>query len=78
MIPPRETPNAKRALELAITAAFFKPGSAAHIATAFSTGGKKLHAADVQRIWSNAKASGELPDINRPKGGPRALTTEPA
>lgn len=61
----------KRALELAIINAFFLPGSAAHFATAFSTGKKKLSAADINRIWARAKESGELPKINRPHNGPK-------
>ena len=72
MIDTRDTPKAKRALELAIIGAFFQPNvSAATIAAAFSTGAKKLHAADVQRIWDAAKESGDLPRINRPTRGPR-------
>jgi hypothetical protein len=71
MIAPNEKPNAKRALELAITAAFFQPGSAAHVAQAFSTGSRKLHARDVKRIWDAAKEKGGLPKINRPPGGPK-------
>lgn len=68
---PDTTPRGKRALELAIIHAFFLPGSAAHVATAFSTGEKKLHAADIRRIWDAAKARGELPKLNRPAGGPK-------
>lgn len=71
MIEPRDTPNARRALELAIINAFFLPGTAAHVATAFSTGAKKLHAGDVTRIWAKAKERGELPKIDRPAGGPK-------
>lgn len=54
------SPQAKRALELAIIGAFFLPGSAAHVATAFSTATRRLHASDVQRIWEAAKARGDL------------------
>lgn len=68
---PDITPRGKRALELAIIHAFFLPGSAAHVATAFSTGARKLHAGDVRRIWDAAKETGELPKINRPPGGPK-------
>jgi len=70
MIDAPDTRQGKRALELAIIHAWFGPGSAAHIAQAFSTGAKTLHASDVQRIWDAAKQSGELPKINRPNGGP--------
>lgn len=77
MMPPRdtpkETPGSRRALELAIIGAFFQPNaSAATIAAAFSTGAKKLHAADVQRIWDAAKESGDLPKLKRPNRGPKA------
>lgn len=72
MIEPRDTPNARRALELAIIHAFFLPGSAAHVATAFSTGGRRLHADDVRRIWDKAKAKGDLPKLKRPANGPKA------
>ncbi|MET4341985.1 hypothetical protein [Bradyrhizobium sp. RT9a] len=65
------SPRGKRALDLAIIHAFFLPGSAAHVATAFSTGGRKLHAGDIRRIWDAAKERGELPKINRPAGGPK-------
>lgn len=68
---PDTTANGKRALELAIIHAFFLPGSAAHVAAAFSTGSKRLHASDIQRIWDAAKARGELPKISRPARGPR-------
>ncbi len=61
----------QRALQLAIEGAFFLPGSAAHIATVFSTGGRRLHADDVNRMWSEAKQAGRLPKLNRPKNGPR-------
>ena len=71
MIPTPETPQAKRALELAIINAFFLPGTAAHFATAFSTGTRKLSASDIHRIWDDAKASGDLPRLERPPGGPR-------
>lgn len=65
-------PNARRALELAIIGTFFQPNvSAATIAAAFSTGARKLHASDVQRIWDAAKERGDLPKINRPNRGPR-------
>ena len=68
---PDTSPRGKRALELAIIHAFFLPGSAAHVATAFSTGARKLHAGDIRRIWDAAKEKGELPKINRPAGGPK-------
>ncbi len=71
MIPTPETPQAKRALELAIINAFFLPGTAAHFATAFSTGTRKLSASDIYRIWEQAKASGDLPRLERPPGGPK-------
>jgi hypothetical protein len=71
---PDTTPNGKRALELAIINAFFLPGSAAHVATAFSTGARRLHAGDIRRIWDTAKEKGELPKINRPTGGPKDRT----
>lgn len=70
MIAAPDTKQGQGALRLAIEAAFFQTGSAAHIAQAFSTGGKTLHAADVQRIWDAAKDAGRIPKINRPKGGP--------
>lgn len=66
-----ESDQHKRALELAIINAFFLPGSAAHFATVFSTGAKKLSAGDVTRIWAKAKDNGELPKINRPHNGPK-------
>lgn len=69
--PQRKTRTAL-ALERAIEEAFFAPGSAAHIATAFSTGSRRLHAGDVQRIWRAAKAAGRLPPLQRPKRGPSA------
>ncbi|SDD93957.1 hypothetical protein SAMN05216337_101798 [Bradyrhizobium brasilense] len=71
MIEPADTPNARRALELAVINAFFLPGSAAHVATAFSTERKKLHAGDVARIWAKAKERGDLPNITRPAKGPK-------
>jgi len=72
MIAHKDTPTATRALELAIINAFFQPNaSAATIAAAFSTGAKKLHAADVQRIWDAAKEKGDLPKLNRPRRGPK-------
>lgn len=72
MISAPDTPKGKRALELAIINAFFQANaSAATIAAAFSTGARKLHASDVQRIWDAAKESGELPKINRPRRGPK-------
>jgi len=70
MIAAPDTEQARRALQLAIEAAFFQAGSAAHIAQAFSTGGKKLHAADINRIWDKAKEEGRLPKLNRPNRGP--------
>jgi hypothetical protein len=79
MIGTPDTPQGKRALELAIINAFFQPHiTAAQIAVAFSTGAKKLHAADVQRIWDAAKESGDLPKINRPSGGPKERKSERA
>lgn len=77
MIAAPDTRQGRRALELAIEAAFFLPGSATHFATAFSTGGRKLHAADVNRIWAKAKQANRLPKINRPHGGPRERTVIP-
>lgn len=60
-----------RSLDRAITNAFFLPGSAAHIALCFSTRTRKLTSSDVYRIWNEAKERGDLPHLNRPKGGPR-------
>lgn len=73
MIAAPDTKQGRAALRLAIEHAFFLPGSAAHIATAFSTGGKRLHASDVLKIWAEAKDADppRLPRINRPHGGPR-------
>ncbi len=71
MISAPDTPQAARALELAIIEAFFLPGTAAHFAVAFSTGTKKLHADDIYRIWDKAKEAGDLPKLERPAGGPR-------
>ncbi len=71
-----ETEQVKRSRELAIIHAFFLPGSAAQIAQAFSTDTRKLHAADVHRIWAEAKERGDLPKIDRPAGGPGA-TVQP-
>jgi hypothetical protein len=72
MIAHKDTPTARRALELAIINAFFQANaSAATIAAAFSTGAKRLHARDVQRIWDAAKESGDLPKLNRPNRGPK-------
>lgn len=65
-----DTDKGRRALELAVTHAFFTPGSAAQIAAALSTTARKLHAADVHRIWREAKARGELPRLDRPANGP--------
>lgn len=67
-----DSERGRRALELAVTAAFFHPGSAAQIASALSTKGRRLHAADVTRIWRKAKRSGALPKITRPANGPTA------
>ncbi|WP_439392370.1 hypothetical protein ACRQ5Q_22505 [Bradyrhizobium sp. PMVTL-01] len=64
------SPRGKRALELAVINAFFAPGSAARIAAALSTPVRKLHAADVNRIWAAAKERGDLPKIDRPAKGP--------
>lgn len=77
MIAAPDTKQGRDALRLAIEQAFFLPGSAAHIATAFSTGGKKLRAGDIHRIWAEAKAAEppRLPKINRPPGGPRDRET---
>lgn len=75
MIAVPDTKQGQDSLRLAIEAAFFQTGSAAHIASAFSTGGKKLHASDVQRIWDAAKERGDLPKLNRPNGGPGARKT---
>ncbi|MFZ5792345.1 MAG: hypothetical protein ACOY3L_16760 [Pseudomonadota bacterium] len=66
-----DSSTGKRALELAVTHAFFTPGSAAQIAAALSTKARKLHAADVRRIWRAAKERGELPKIVRPANGPQ-------
>lgn len=73
MIAAPDTKQGRDALRLAIEQAFFLPGSAAHIATAFSTGGRKLHASDVMKIWAEAKDADppRLPRINRPHGGPK-------
>jgi hypothetical protein len=71
MISTPDTPQGKRALDLAIINAFFLPGTAAHFATAFSTGTRKLSAADIYRIWDKAKEDGDLPRLNRPFGGPK-------
>lgn len=76
MIPHGITPQARRALELAIIAALWQPGSAAHIAVAFSTGSRKLHATDVQKIWEEAKEKGDLPKLNRPSIKARELRVE--
>lgn len=59
------------ALDRAIVEAFFLPGSAAHVALCFSTKTRKLSASDVYRIWNEAKERGDLPHLNRPRGGPR-------
>lgn len=64
----------QRALQLAIESAFFLPGTAARIATVFSTPRRRLHANDVNRIWADAKHAGRLPKLNRPKNGPRRDT----
>jgi hypothetical protein len=58
---------------LAVVAAFFRAGSAASVAALCSTRHRKLHAGDVQRIWNEAKAKGDLPKLRRPAGGPRAV-----
>lgn len=71
MIDTPDTKQGRDALRLAIENAFFLPGSAAHIATAFSTGARKLHASDIMKIWADAKEAGRLPKINRPHGGPK-------
>lgn len=78
MISAPDTKQGRRALEIAIEQAFFLPGSAAHFATVFSTGAKKLHATDVRKIWDAAKERGDLPKINRPHGGPKDLKRVPA
>ena len=71
MITTPDTPKGKRSLELAIIAAFWLPGSAAHFATAFSTVTRKLKAADIYKIWDKAKINGDLPRLERPAGGPK-------
>lgn len=71
MIDTPDTKQGRDALRLAIENAFFLPGSAAHIATAFSTGARKLHASDIMKIRAEAKEAGRLPKINRPHGGPK-------
>lgn len=71
MIATPDTKQGRDALRLAIENAFFLPGSAAHIATAFSTGAKRLHADDINKIWAKAKEEGRIPKINRPHGGPK-------
>lgn len=71
MIDAPDTKQGRAALRLAIEHAFFLPGSAAHIATAFSTGARKLHASDINKIWAEAKEADRLPKINRPHGGPK-------
>lgn len=65
------TPQGRRSLELAIISAFFLPGTAAHFAIAFSTVTKKLHASDIYAVWEKAKQNGELPNLERPDGGPK-------
>lgn len=71
------TPQRTRALELAIIDTFFNPAlSAAQIAVAFSSGSKKLHAADVLKIWAEAKARGDLPKLNRPQRRARGSNSE--
>jgi hypothetical protein len=65
----------KRALQLAIERAWFGAGSASHIAQAFSTSAKQLHASDVQKIWADAKDRGDLPRVQRPNRGPKARRT---
>lgn len=73
MIDAPDTKQGRDALRLAIEHAFFLPGSAAHIALAFSTGAKTLHASDVMKIWAEAKDATppRLPRLNRPHGGPK-------
>lgn len=78
MISAPDTKQGRRALELAIEQAFFLPGTAAHFATVFSTGAKKLHARDIWRIWDAARERGDLPALRRPPGGPKDRTTEKA
>lgn len=75
MIAAPDTKQGRDSLRLAIEHAFFLPGSAAHIATAFSTGGKRLHAADVTKIWAEAKAAGRLPQLERPSESRRERKT---
>lgn len=48
----------------------------AHIAVAFSSGAKKLHADDIYRIWETAKTKGDLPKLERPEEGIRERTIE--
>jgi hypothetical protein len=62
-------PRSRQALRLAIEQAFFMGGSAASIARNFSSFGHVLHAADVQRIWRDARGEGRLPKVRRPHGG---------
>lgn len=78
MIATPDTPQGRRALELAIINMYFQPNfSAAQIAVAFTTGAKKLHASDVTTIWAKAKEAGDLPKLDRPAKGPRQLRREP-
>lgn len=77
MITAPDTPNAQRALKLAIINMYFDPHfSAAQIALAFSTGAKKLHASDIHQIWAEAKEAGDLPKLDRPSKPPRQLRRE--
>jgi hypothetical protein len=76
MISTPDTPNGRRALELAIINAYWLPGTAAHFATAFSTVTKKLHADDIYKIWEQAKINGDLPKLERPDGGPKDRSVE--
>lgn len=78
MIDLPETEQSRRAQLLAIEAAFLQPGSAATVAQIFSTASRKLHASDISRIWSDAKAAGRLPNISRPPGGPNPDRRRPA
>jgi hypothetical protein len=65
------TSDIRQQRERAVIHAFFLPGSAARIAASLSAPGEVLHAADVSRIWRDAKRRGDLPAIDRQPGGPR-------
>ena len=76
MISAPDTPQGRRSLELAIIGAWWGTGSAAHIATAFSTGARKLHASDINEIWAKAKLEGHLPKLNRASAKARRRNSE--